>query len=50
MAILVWLWGLTIIYRSFVEIIAASVVYGPHNKASPIPVIRFQAPEKVLEA
>ncbi|KAF4314154.1 hypothetical protein GTA08_BOTSDO01273 [Botryosphaeria dothidea] len=36
--------------KSFVEIIAASVVYGPHNKASPIPVIRFQAPEKILEA
>ncbi|KAL1636192.1 hypothetical protein SLS58_009886 [Diplodia intermedia] len=36
--------------KSFIEIIAASVVYGPHDKATPIPIIRFQAPEKVLEA
>ncbi|EKG12892.1 hypothetical protein MPH_09991 [Macrophomina phaseolina MS6] len=36
--------------KSFVEIVAASVVYGPHDKATPIPIIRFQAPEKVLEA
>ncbi|OCK81474.1 hypothetical protein K432DRAFT_295373 [Lepidopterella palustris CBS 459.81] len=36
--------------KSFLEIIAASVVYGEHDKTTPIPIIRFQAPEKVLEA
>jgi hypothetical protein len=36
--------------RSYLEIIAASVVYGPHDKTTPIPIILFQKPEKVLEA
>ncbi|KAH9904315.1 hypothetical protein F4778DRAFT_732119 [Xylariomycetidae sp. FL2044] len=36
--------------RSFLEIVAASVVYGPHNKTTPIPIICFRSPEKVLEA
>ncbi|KAL6166653.1 hypothetical protein ACJQWK_07995 [Exserohilum turcicum] len=40
----------TTMHRSYLEIVAASVVYGPHDKTTPIPIIRFQAPEKVLEA
>ncbi|KAK0716080.1 hypothetical protein B0H67DRAFT_256768 [Lasiosphaeris hirsuta] len=36
--------------RSYLEVIAASVVYGPHDKTTPIPIIRFQAPENVLES
>ncbi|KAH8648036.1 hypothetical protein BGZ60DRAFT_391028 [Tricladium varicosporioides] len=36
--------------KTFLEVIAASVVYGRHDKTTPIPIIRFQAPEKVLEA
>ncbi|KAH6871884.1 hypothetical protein B0T10DRAFT_611080 [Thelonectria olida] len=36
--------------KSFLEIVAASVVYGAHDKTTPIPIIRFQAPENVLEA
>lgn len=35
---------------SALEIIGASVVTQPHDKTTPIPVIRFQRPEKVLEA
>ena len=30
---------------SVLEIVAASVVRGPHDKASPIPIIRFQSPD-----
>lgn len=30
---------------SMLEIIAASVVRGPHDKANPIPIIRFQSPD-----
>ncbi|KAI1098295.1 hypothetical protein F4804DRAFT_325172 [Jackrogersella minutella] len=36
--------------KSILEIVAASVVRGPHDKTTPIPVLLFQAPEKVLEA
>ncbi|KAH7134410.1 hypothetical protein EDB81DRAFT_870969 [Dactylonectria macrodidyma] len=36
--------------KSFLEVVAASVVYGEHDKTTPIPIIRFQAPENVLEA
>lgn len=36
--------------KSVLEVVAASVVYGQHDKTTPIPIIRFQAPEKVLEA
>ncbi|KAK8034198.1 hypothetical protein PG993_009193 [Apiospora rasikravindrae] len=36
--------------KSFLEIIAASVVYGPHDKTTPIPILRFQQPHKVAEA
>ncbi|KAH6844715.1 hypothetical protein B0I37DRAFT_446698 [Chaetomium sp. MPI-CAGE-AT-0009] len=36
--------------KSFLEVVAASVVHGAHDKTTPIPIIRFQAPEKVLEA
>ncbi|KAL0932732.1 uncharacterized protein CTRU02_211695 [Colletotrichum truncatum] len=36
--------------RSVMEIVAASVVRGAHDKVTPIPIIRFQAPEKFLEA
>ncbi|KAF8453385.1 hypothetical protein BDZ91DRAFT_749478 [Kalaharituber pfeilii] len=31
--------------KSALEIIAASVVWGPHNKVRPIPIIRFQSPD-----
>ncbi|KAH8676425.1 hypothetical protein BGZ60DRAFT_513367 [Tricladium varicosporioides] len=34
--------------KSFLEIVAASVVHGAHDKTTPIPIIRFQAPENVL--
>ncbi|OIW23856.1 hypothetical protein CONLIGDRAFT_657440 [Coniochaeta ligniaria NRRL 30616] len=36
--------------KSYLELIAASVVHGAHDKTTPIPIILFQAPEKVLEA
>ncbi|KAK7954128.1 hypothetical protein PG988_014822 [Apiospora saccharicola] len=36
--------------KSFLEIVAASVVYGQHDKTTPIPIIRFQQPHKVTEA
>ncbi|KAL6714564.1 hypothetical protein ACLMJK_007989 [Lecanora helva] len=36
--------------KSILEVIGASVVRGPHDKVTPIPIIRFQKPEKVLEA
>ncbi|KAK1635375.1 hypothetical protein BDP81DRAFT_462381 [Colletotrichum phormii] len=36
--------------KSVMEIVAASVVWGPHDKITPIPIIRFQAPEDVLNA
>ncbi|KAK6216836.1 hypothetical protein QIS74_06950 [Colletotrichum tabaci] len=36
--------------KSVMEIVAASVVYGQHDKVTPIPIIRFQAPEDVLNA
>ncbi|EXF75920.1 hypothetical protein CFIO01_00405 [Colletotrichum fioriniae PJ7] len=36
--------------KSVMEIVAASVVCGPHDKITPIPIIRFQAPEDVLNA
>ncbi|KAF6826525.1 hypothetical protein CMUS01_09390 [Colletotrichum musicola] len=36
--------------KSLMEIVAASVVYGPRDKTTPVPIIRFQAPEKPLEA
>ncbi|KAH6887056.1 hypothetical protein B0T10DRAFT_539220 [Thelonectria olida] len=36
--------------KSFLEIVAASVIHGAHDKTTPIPIIRFQAPENVLEA
>ncbi|KAH7188136.1 uncharacterized protein B0J16DRAFT_382018 [Fusarium flagelliforme] len=36
--------------KSFLEVVAASVVRGEADKVTPIPIIRFQAPENVLEA
>ncbi|PSK36624.1 aldos-2-ulose dehydratase-like protein [Elsinoe australis] len=36
--------------KSYLEVIAASVVRSPHDKVTPIPIIRFQRPEKVLDA
>jgi hypothetical protein len=42
--------GANEVHRSYLEVIAASVVYGPHDKTTPIPIILFQKPEKVLEA
>lgn len=31
--------------RSVLELVAASVVRGPHDKVTPIPIIRFMAPD-----
>jgi len=31
--------------KSILEIVAASVVRGPHDKVTPIPIIRFQSPD-----
>ncbi|KAI0378907.1 hypothetical protein F5Y04DRAFT_272217 [Hypomontagnella monticulosa] len=36
--------------RSILEIIAAPVLRGKHDKATPVPILRFQVPEKVKEA
>lgn len=36
--------------KSILEVVAASVVVGQHDKVTPIPIIRFQRPENVLEA
>ncbi|KAF4452163.1 Aldos-2-ulose dehydratase [Fusarium austroafricanum] len=35
---------------SFLEVVAASVVRGEADKVTPIPIIRFQRPENVLDA
>ncbi|KAL8792283.1 MAG: hypothetical protein Q9195_005162 [Heterodermia aff. obscurata] len=36
--------------RTFLEIIALPVVHGPNDLSTPIPIILFQVPEKVLKA
>jgi len=36
--------------KTYLEVIAASVVYGPHDKTTPIPIIKFQCPDKLLES
>ncbi|KAI1097945.1 hypothetical protein F4804DRAFT_326094 [Jackrogersella minutella] len=36
--------------RSIIEIIAAPVLRGKHDKATPVPILRFQAPERVQDA
>ncbi|XDG05113.1 hypothetical protein ABKA04_004728 [Annulohypoxylon sp. FPYF3050] len=35
---------------SIIEIIAAPVLRGKHDKATPVPILRFQAPERVKDA
>jgi hypothetical protein len=36
--------------RAFLEVVAAPIVHGPHDKATPVPILLFTAPDNVLEA